>query len=226
MTSTLSPRRRAPRLLRIIRMRPRLFVSAGVALAAIALLFAVCREWSAASKLLIGWDLGLALYLALTFELMLHADLGHIRTRAAMQDEGALALLLLPVAAAIASLAAIFAELVIAKGSAWRGAHISLAIVTITLSWTFIHTIFALHYAHDYYGAGERANGLQFPGNDKPDYWDFAYFSFVIGMTFQVSDVAVTNRAIRRLVWAHGILSFVFNTAILALTVNVASSSS
>jgi uncharacterized membrane protein len=99
-----------------------------------------------------------------------------------------------------------------------------LAIVTITLSWTFIHAIFALHYAHDYYGSGHRANGLQFPGDDQPDYWDFAYFSFVVGMTFQVSDVAVTNRAIRRLVVAHGILSFAFNTAILALTVNLASS--
>jgi uncharacterized membrane protein len=205
-------------------MRPRLFLSTGVALAAIAFLFAACREWSAASKLLIGLDLGLTLYLVLAFDMMARADLGHIRSRAALQDEGALALLLLPVAAAVASLAAIFAELVIAKGSDWRSLHIALAIVTITLSWTFIHTIFALHYAHDYYGAGERANGLQFPGNDKPDYWDFGYFSFVIGMTFQVSDVAITNRAIRRLVWAHGILSFVFNTAILALTVNLASS--
>jgi uncharacterized membrane protein len=222
MTST--PPRRAPRLLRIVHMRRRLFVSAAVSLAAIALLFAICREWSAATKLLIGWDLGLALYLALACEMAARADLGHIRSRAAMQDEGALALLLLPVAAAVASLAAIFAELVIAKGSDWRGLHVALAIVTITLSWTFIHTIFALHYAHDYYGQGHRANGLQFPGNDKPDYWDFAYFSFVIGMTFQVSDVAVTNRAIRRLVWAHGILSFAFNTAILALTVNLASS--
>ena len=224
MTNTPGSRRRPPRLLRIIRMRPRLFVSAGVSLIAIALLFAVCREWGATTKLLIGWDLGLALYLALAFHMTMRADLAHIRNRAAMQDEGALALLLLPVAAAVASLAAIFAELVVARGSEFRGLHVMLAIVTITLSWTFIHAIFALHYAHDYYGSGHRANGLQFPGDDQPDYWDFAYFSFVVGMTFQVSDVAVTNRAIRRLVVAHGILSFAFNTAILALTVNLASS--
>ena len=224
MTNTPGSRRRLPRLLRIIRMRPRLFVSAGVALVAIALLFAICPKWGATTKLLIGWDLGLTLYLALAFHMMTRADLSHIRSRAAMQDEGALALLLLPVAAAVASLAAIFAELVVAKGSEFRALHIALAIITITLSWTFIHTILALHYAHDYYGSGERSNGLQFPGNDKPDYWDFAYFSFVVGMTFQVSDVAVTNRAIRRLVVAHGILSFVYNTAILALTVNLASS--
>jgi len=224
MTSKLGARQRQPRLLRIMRMRPRLFVSTGVALVAIALLFVTCREWGATTKLLIGWDLGLMLYLTLAFHMMTRADLSHIRGRAAMQDEGALALLLLPVAAAVASLAAIFAELVAAKGSDWRGLHISLAVVTIALSWTFIQIIFALHYAHDYYGSGDRAKGLQFPGDDKPDYWDFAYFSFVVGMTFQVSDVAVTNRAIRRLVVAHGILSFAYNTAILALTVNLASS--
>ncbi len=84
--------------------------------------------------------------------------------------------------------------------------------------------MFALHYAHDYYGEGNRANGLIFPGKDKPDYWDFMYFAFVIGMTFQVSDVQVSNRLIRRLVVTHGALSFVFNAAILAVTVNLATS--
>ena len=196
-------------------------VWAGVALVAIALLFLTCREWGATTKLLIGWDLGLTLYLALAFHMMTRADLSHIRGRAAMQDEGALALLLLPVAAAVASLAAIFAELVAAKGSDWRGLHISLAVVTIALSWTFIQIIFALHYAHDYYGSGDRAKGLQFPGDDKPDYWDFAYFSFVVGMTFQVSDVQVTSKPLRRLVMAHGLVCFVFNVAILALMVNL-----
>ena len=102
------------------------------------------------------------------------------------------------------------------------GWHAALAVTTIALSWTFIHTLFALHYAHDYYGEGNRANGLIFPGKDKPDYWDFAYFAFVVGMTFQVSDVQVSNRLIRRLVVTHGALSFVFNTAILAVTVNLA----
>ena len=138
------------------------------------------------------------------------------------QDEGAIALLLLPVAAAIASLVAIFAELAAAKGAANYGWHAALAVTTIALSWTFIHTLFALHYAHDYYGEGNRANGLIFPGKDKPDYWDFAYFAFVVGMTFQVSDVQVSIRLIRRLVVMHGALSFVFNTAILAVTVNLA----
>ena len=94
----------------------------------------------------------------------------------------------------MASLGAIFAELG-GQGDEPPGLwpHL-LAIATVVLSWCFIHTIFALHYAYDFYGEGKRANGLKFPGDDKPDYGDFIYFSFVVGMTFQVSDVAVTNK--------------------------------
>jgi uncharacterized membrane protein len=97
-----------------------------------------------------------------------------------------------------------------------------LAVLTVTLSWTLIHTIFAFHYAHVFYrGEGIHGRGLDFPGGADPDYWDFIYFSFVIGMTFQVSDVQVTEKGLRRLVVAHGVVSFVFNVAILALTVNI-----
>ena len=100
-----------------------------------------------------------------------------------------------------------------------------MATTTIVLSWVFIHTIFALHYAHDYYGEhGNKQSGLNFPGDDTPDYWDFVYFSLVIGMTAQVSDVAVASKLIRRTVTAHGIVSFFFNVALLALMVNVAAS--
>jgi uncharacterized membrane protein len=215
---------RPPRIVRILKQRPGLFIAAAVGLAVIAALFAAVPHWRASSKLLIGWDIALLLYLATAVRLMARADHNRIRSRAAMQDEGALALLLLPIAAAVASLVALFAELSIAKASGSPALHTVLAILTITLSWTFIHTLFALHYAHDFYGEGNRANGLEFPGKEKPDYWDFAYFSFVIGMTFQVSDVQVTNRLIRRLVVAHGALSFAFNTAIVAVTVNLATS--
>jgi uncharacterized membrane protein len=96
-------------------------------------------------------------------------------------------------------------------------------VVTIVLSWAAIHTTFALHYAHDYY-RGAKAGGLAFPGEDQPDYWDFVYFSFVIGMTAQVSDVGVTDRMIRRTATAHGVISFIFNTALVALMVNIAAS--
>jgi uncharacterized membrane protein len=215
-------KRRVPRVVRILRFRPRLFTAAGIALGVNIALFAACPDWRPATKLLIGWDAGLSIYLILAMRMMTRAELSHIRSRATLQDEGAVALLFLPCLAAGVSVAAIFAELALAKVSDPYGVHSTLAIVTIALSWTFIHTLFAFHYAHDFYGEGERANGLIFPGKGKPDYWDFAYFSFVIGMTFQVSDVQVSNSLIRRLVWAHGALSFAFNTAILAVTVNLA----
>lgn len=105
--------------------------------------------------------------------------------------------------------------------------HVGLAAITVIFSWCFIHTIFALHYAHAFYRqideGGERGDGLNFPGCEDPDFLDFAYFSFVIGMTFQVSDVAITSRRIRRLSLVHALLSFLFNTVILALAINVAS---
>ena len=93
------------------------------------------------------------------------------------------------------------------------------------LSWAFIHTIFGLHYAHEFYGAGSKTSGLDFPGNDEPDYWDFVYFSFVIGMTSQVSDVTIAARPIRpRRHRPFAIVAFFFNAALLALMVNIAAS--
>jgi uncharacterized membrane protein len=99
-----------------------------------------------------------------------------------------------------------------------------LAGATVLLSWLLAHSVFAVHYAHGYYKdlLEKRQRGLDFPGeNDDPDYWDFLYFSFVVGMTAQVSDVQVMTRGWRRLVLAHGILSFLFNTVILALSINL-----
>jgi uncharacterized membrane protein len=107
--------------------------------------------------------------------------------------------------------------------------HLLLALATVVLSWLLMHAVFGLRYAHKFYGdsvtsADKHAGGLKFPEDDLPDYRDFAYFSFVIGMTCQVSDVAVTSREMRRLVLLHGVLSFGFNTVILALTINTVSS--
>ena len=125
--------------------------------------------------------------------------------------------------AAVATLIAIFAELGSSAGEHRQPLALVLASATIVLSWTFIHSIFALHYAHEFYDVD--GGGLAFPGGDgEPDYWDFVYFSFVIGMTSQVSDVGVTSKHIRRTVAAHGILAFLFNTTLLALTVNIAAS--
>jgi len=164
------------------------------------------------------------LYLGLAAHVMSRSDVATIRERAAREDEGQVALLVLTVAAALASLGAIVAELGSSSGTARRPPHILLATLTILLSWAFIHAIFALHYAHEFYDE-TTGGGMAFPGGEaEPDYWDFVYFSFVIGMTSQVSDVAVTSKRIRRTVAAHGVVSFVFNAALLALTVNIAAS--
>ena len=141
------------------------------------------------------------------------------------EDEGRFAILILTVLAALASLGTIVAELGTSQGAGRTPGQLALATVTIVLSWLLVHTIFALNYAHDYYGEhGAKKSGLKFPDEDDPDYWDFVYFSFVIGMTCQVSDVAVASQSIRRTVNAHGVVSFFFNTALLALTVNIAAS--
>ena len=177
-----------------------------------------------ATRVLVGWDVYVGLYLALVTHLMSVCDVRHIRERAALEDEGQVTILVLTVAAALASLGAIVAELGSSGGTPRRPAQVVLAALTILLSWAFIHTIFALHYAHEFYDETE-GGGMAFPGGEAaPDYWDFVYFSFVIGMTSQVSDVGVTSRHIRRTVAAHGVVSFVFNAALLALTVNIAAS--
>jgi uncharacterized membrane protein len=214
--------RRLPRMLRIIRARPRLFVAA--ALGAIAAALAP-RGWWMSTRLLTGWDIGVAIYLAAAYHLIATGDERRMRRWAALEDEGRFGILILTVAAALASLGAIVALLASTHQGTRDAAQLALATITILLSWAFIHTIFGLHYAHEYYGErGGKQGGLNFPGNDQPDYWDFVYFSFVIGMTSQVSDVAVTSRTVRRTVAAHGIVSFLFNAALLALTVNIAAS--
>jgi len=215
-------RRPLPRAVRIVRARPRLFLCALIGLIVIA---ALPGEWQLTTRMLIGWDIGIALYLAAALDVMARADLHHIRRQSALQDEGRVAILVLTVAAALASIAAIIVELGTTPGATREPIRLVLATITIVLSWAFIHTIFALHYAHEYHAEHRKhRGGLQFPGDEPPDYWDFVYFSFVIGMAAQTSDVAITSKAIRRTVAAHGIVSFVFNAALLALTVNIAAS--
>jgi uncharacterized membrane protein len=218
------------RWIRIERRRPRLFLATLLGLGVALLLPA---EWRGVTRALTGWDIGVGLYLVLAARLMWNSDANHIRLRAAIQDETRITILVLVVASALASLLAILAEL---SGANRQPAQLALAGMTILLSWIFMHTIFALHYAHDFYSENAsdksahtaekttKGSGLSFPGEPTPDYWDFVYFSFVIGMTSQVSDVAVTSRPLRRLVAAHGVVSFLFNVTLLALLVNIAAS--
>jgi uncharacterized membrane protein len=215
------PQRHRLRLVRVIRARPRLFLAALACLIVIAVL---PGAWRLSTRLLTGWDIGVGLYLLLALRLMGRAEIAHIRRHAAMQDEGQLAMLVGTVAAALATLGAIVAELG-ASPASHSPLQLAGVTATIVLSWAFIQVIFALHYAHEYYGSrGEHGRGLAFPGDEAPDYWDFLYFSLVIGMTSQVSDVTITAKAIRRTVAAHGVVAFAFNAALVALTVNIAAS--
>jgi uncharacterized membrane protein len=208
-----------PRVLRLVRSHVRLLSAVVVGVVA----YLGLGPWAPPppTRLLLAWDTGVVVYLVMATILIARFDLALARRRAAEQDDGGLALLVLTVTAAVASLGAIVVHLGSLPPAAQRGPNFTLAVGTIALSWAFIQVIFALHYAHEYYDEGDEGGGLQFPGDDHPEYWDFLYFSVVIGMTFQVSDVQVTGKAMRRLVAAHGVLAFAFNVAILALVVNL-----
>jgi uncharacterized membrane protein len=210
---------------RFARLHARLLISIAVGMAVT--LGLAMTDWSMATKLLLGWDIGVVLYLVLVYQLMVTCGIAEIRRRAAEDDEGAHALLILTSISGLAIMGAIVAELGIAKvsGQPRSGYGIAIAMATIFASWAFVHTIFALHYAHEYYG--ERGDlttgGVTFPGRQPPDYWDFLYFSLVIAMTSQVSDVVITSKVIRRIVTVHGALAFFFNVAVIGLTVNIIS---
>jgi uncharacterized membrane protein len=215
--------RRMPRPVRFVYARPRTFLAMALGIIAFFLLPLLPLSLRPVTRVLIGWDTFVATYAVLVYVMMLQCDLATIRRTAVKQDDGRFLIPLLTALGAFASLAAIVSEL----GEAHhKPAELMFATLTVALSWMAVHTAFALHYAHDYY-RGKKPGGLQFPSGDQDehaDYWDFVYFSFVIGMTAQVSDVGITDKTIRRTATVHGIISFVFNTALLALMVNIAAS--
>ncbi len=210
---------------RVARAHWRLATGMVVGALTFALLLLAFGKANGVAWLLLSWDAGAVFYLVATAIMMGRSSSSEIHLHSEAHDEGAFALLMITVSAAVASLAAIFVELAILDAATPGYAlYVVLSIATVVLSWMLIHTIFALHYAYEFYGDDDCVKGLKFPDDDDPDYWDFVYFSFVIGMTFQVSDVAVSNKILRRMVVAHGALSFFFTTAIVALTVNIAAS--
>ena len=212
--------RKLPKPVRVVYARPRTFISIAIGIVAF---FVLPGSLRLVTRLLIGWDIFVTFYLVLAYAMMFRSGLAHIRRNAVLQDDGRFLILLVTAIGAFASIAAIVFEL---GGSQRNAPQLALATVTIALSWAVIHTTFALHYAHDYY-RGARPGGLQFPSGDQhdhADYWDFVYFSFVIGMTAQVSDVGITDKTIRRTATAHGVISFIYNTALVALMVNIAAS--
>jgi uncharacterized membrane protein len=212
--------RKMSKPVRVVYARPRTFISIAIGIVAF---FLLPNSLRLVTRLSIGWDIFVALYLVLVYALVFRSGLAHIRRNAILQDDGRFLILLVTALGAFASIAAIVLGLDETHRS---GPELALATVTIALSWAAVHTAFALHYAHEFY-RGAKPGGLDFPKgheDEDPDYWDFVYFSFVIGMTAQVSDVGVTDRIIRRTATVHGIISFVFNTALVALMVNIAAS--
>jgi uncharacterized membrane protein len=212
--------RKLPKPVRVVYARPRTFISIALGILAFFLLPGSLRL---VTRILVAWDVFATLYLCLVYYMMLCSDHRRVKRDAILQDDGRILILLVTAGGAFASIAAIVFEL---GGTHHAVPQLVIATATIALSWAVVHTAFALHYAHDYYGDAT-PGGLQFPSGDKKehaDYWDFVYFSFVIGMTAQVSDVGITDKTIRRTATVHGIISFVYNTALVALMVNIAAS--
>jgi uncharacterized membrane protein len=207
----------------------RFFVACAVAL----LLFLATGHQAAFSPRLVGaWDAFCLTTILLVWIVIVTKDPYEVRQNAWQQDASATFLFTVVVTAATVSLFAVFILLGSSKNlpGLALALHIGLSVSAIVLSWMLVHTLFCLRYAHGYYidahkvDRGDVAGGLIFPGGESPDYLDFAYFSFVIGMTCQVSDVQVSSKTMRRLATIHGLISFVFNTAILAMFVNIIAS--
>ena len=212
---------------RSIAIRPRLYFSA---LAGMSALIFLPGSWSATIRGALAWDLSAAIYLVLAFRIMRTCTADVIRARAARQDDSRVVILVIILLAIVASFGAIVGLLAEAKEAPnhLKVLRLGLAAATIILAWTVMQVVFTLHYAHEYYrpSGGDKsvAEGLDFPGDKHPDYWDFFYFATSIGAASQTSDVSIRTKPLRRLVTLHAITSFFFNTAVLALTINLAAS--
>lgn len=204
-------------LLRAKTFHLHLIISIAIALVVATLL---PLHWHWATRTLVIWDAASVFFLGSSWFVMAQTTPEMMQRAAQQQDEKPLAILSFIGAAACVSFLGIFFMLASSKGT--HGAtftlHILVAAVTIIASWLLLHAIFAVHYAHNYYQQS-------FTQSDKtdnlPDYWDFMYFSFVIGMTSQVSDVEINSKSMRRLALVHGVVSFFFNTVILATSINI-----
>jgi uncharacterized membrane protein len=213
-------------LRRLLSARPRLYFSTLIGIAVGAVL---PPAMSVAVRVLIGWNVASGLYLILAFIMMLHSSPHHLRRRAFLQYDTRWVILGLVIGSAVATLFAIGQVLGNLRTMPFDTVywHVALSGLTLISSWILVNVIFAQAYAYEYFGPRQRKDGpsaLAFPDDVQPDYWDFMYFSMCIGMTCQVSDVAIRSRILRRVATIHAMLSFFYNTIILALTVNIAAS--
>ena len=213
------------RLLEPVRVRPRMVIATIVGLA---VGFGAPGAMHPTTRMLIGWNAGVWLFLVLVGLMMLKSDHERLRRNSIAHAEGAATVLTLVIVAAVLSIVAIIAELAAVKqpGAHHALPHVLFALATVAGSWLLLPTLFAMNYASLYYRS-PHGSGLNFPDTDegfRPDYADFLYFSFTIAVASQTADVSISTRAMRRLVLLQSVLSFVFNTTILALTINIAAS--
>jgi uncharacterized membrane protein len=199
-----------------LRHRPILLAAAG--LGALLVGVGIALGLAVQTALLVGWCIAALAYGGGTLRIMRHATPAQMRRRAELLDEGEGAVLAASLTAAIAAIAAV-AWFLASKSGRMGSGEVALALLTIALSWVFVHLLFAVRYAHEY---GQAGGGLDFPGDEEPAFGEFLYFAFTIGMTFQTSDVAVSKRLLRQLTLVHALVSFLFNVVILAAAVNVA----
>ena len=210
-------------MFRALRSRPYLVA----ALATMAALYLISGMWLTRpiTRALLAWDIGIIVFLLLSLLFMRDVDLARMKRRACEHDESGSLIFPLTIVAAVASVAALIAELSQAKSAPAAALHVGLAAATVVLSWLFVQIVFALHYAHVYYVAeesGEPRGGLDFGACGEPDYWDFVHFSVVLGATSQTADITFTSKQMRRIGTLHTLVAFGFNTAILATMINLA----
>lgn len=172
---------------------------------------------------ILAFDVAALVFIGTAAQLMFDRKTGEMREQAARVDASRFELLFITIVMLGVVLTALVVEL---GGGKSDPASAALAIATLVLAWGFTTIVYALHYAHLFYTdeAGRDAAGLEFPGDQDPDYWDFVYFAVVLGSTFQVSDVEISSRVIRRVATVHGLVAFFFNIGVVALTINVVGS--
>jgi len=212
----------------LFKHRPRILMCAAVG---VAVYLALPGEMRVATRSLLAWNVATVLFIALVGWMVARSSLQTIASHASLEDENQWVLLVVGVIAASAAMAAIAAELSIVKDMTGlhKAEHILLTATTILSAWIFIHLMFALHYAHEYYAPTRTRDdppettraGLKFPADAAPSYGDFAYFSFVIGCACATADVETISRPMRNVALCHGVIAFFFNTIVLALTINI-----
>jgi len=212
---------------RVLAGHPRTFIGLAAGLTAWIVISGFFPSWSATTRAIAGWDFGALVFLALSIQLFLARKPAQMAAEAETQEEGQWTIFWVMLLGTIFSFVALSGEFSGLKDlpKVERNFHVALVAATLLLSWLLAHMVFTFRYAHEWYDLdddGKPRQGLVFPSDDQPDYFDFLYFSIVLGMTFQVSDVQISSRRLRRLALLHGLVSFLFNTVIVALTVNIA----